>query len=133
MAGPDRGYEVRDVEVRWIAGAGIVLAVVLVAAFVLMRWTFDRFAERERDRQGPPATLVERPGEGVPPEPRLQANPRRDLEAMRAEEEAVLGTYGWVDRERGIVRMPIDRAMEIVVQRGLGKGSAVGGGGGERE
>jgi hypothetical protein len=38
---------------------------------------------------------------------------------MQAEENAALTTYGWVDRDAGIVRMPIERAMEILVERGL--------------
>jgi hypothetical protein len=59
------------------------------------------------------------PGPGRPPEPRLQTNPRLELQEMRAEENAVLQTYGWVDREKGVARMPIDEAMKIVVQRGL--------------
>ena len=68
----------------------------------------------------------------LPPAPRLQANPRLELQEMRAEENAVLQSYGWVDRDQGVARMPIDEAMKIVVQRGLpardsGAGRAGGG------
>jgi hypothetical protein len=133
MAGPDRGHEVRDVELKWIVGFAIILAVVLVATFALMRWTFHRFEQRERARQGAPVSLVEPQGASLPPEPRLQANPRQELKAMRAEEEAILGSYGWVDRELGIVRIPIDAAMEIVVQQGIGEDTVVRGDRGESE
>jgi hypothetical protein len=60
-------------------------------------------------------------GEGnrLPPEPRLQTNPREDLRDLRAKEDAILESYGWVDRNAGVVRIPIDEAMKLTVQRGL--------------
>jgi hypothetical protein len=39
---------------------------------------------------------------------------------MRAEEDRPLTTYGWVDRDAGIVRIPMEEAMKLVVSRGLG-------------
>lgn len=58
------------------------------------------------------------PGQ-VPPEPRIQSAPLIDLRHIRAHEDAVLGSYGWVDKQTGTVRIPIDRAMDILAQRGL--------------
>ncbi len=55
----------------------------------------------------------------VPPEPRIQYAPRLDLQTLRAQEDAILHTYGWVDRSGGVVRLPIDRAMDLIAQRGL--------------
>ena len=54
-----------------------------------------------------------------PPEPRLQKDPAMDLQQFRAGEEAVLHSYGWVDPEKGIVRIPVERAMELVAKEGL--------------
>ena len=54
-----------------------------------------------------------------PPAPRLQTSPTRDLQEMRRAENARLQSYGWVDRTAGIVRLPIERAMEMVVEQGL--------------
>lgn len=119
MAGIERGHETRDVSLRWMAISGVILVLLLSAAFVAMRWAFELLQAREARRQPEPATLVADPGPDRPPEPRLQANPRIDLLQMRAEEKAALESYGWVDRERGVARMPIDEAMKIVVQRGL--------------
>lgn len=119
MAGTERKYETRDVSLRWMAISGVILVLLLIAAFVTMRWTFDRLESREARRQPEPATLVADPGPDRPPEPRLQANPRLELNAMRAEEEEVLHSYGWVDRDKGVARMPIDEAMKLIVQRGL--------------
>ena len=53
-----------------------------------------------------------RPGQRVPPEPRLQTNPREDLRDLRASEDALLNSYGWVDKNNGIVRIPIERGDE---------------------
>jgi hypothetical protein len=65
-----------------------------------------------------PAPLAEGPGR-KPPEPRLQERPFDDVHALHAEEERALTGSGWVDRERGIVHIPIDDAVEILAQRGL--------------
>jgi hypothetical protein len=55
----------------------------------------------------------------LPPEPRLQTNPRADLAELREREDRALNTYSWVDRNAGIVRIPIDRAMSLTLERGL--------------
>ena len=53
------------------------------------------------------------------PAPPRKVVPDRELRELRAAEDAVLDSYGWVDRRAGIVRIPIDRAMELMAQRGL--------------
>jgi hypothetical protein len=55
----------------------------------------------------------------LPPEPRLQVTAPKDLEQYKAAQEEILNNYGWVDQNAGIVRIPIDRAMDILVQKGL--------------
>jgi hypothetical protein len=55
----------------------------------------------------------------LPPEPRLQTTPRQDLKDLRTEEQEWLATYGWVDRNAGVVRIPIDEAIKLTLQRGL--------------
>ena len=54
-----------------------------------------------------------------PPAPRLEIKPRESLDALHAHENAALGNYGWVDRDRGIARIPIDRAAALLAERGL--------------
>jgi len=53
----------------------------------------------------------------TPPEPRLQPRPPEGLAALRAREEEALGRYRWLDAERGVVGVPIDRAIELMLQR----------------
>ena len=54
-----------------------------------------------------------------PPAPNLQNQPFKDIYELRNTEAEKLTTYGWVDREGGIARIPIDRAMEVMLQRGF--------------
>lgn len=53
------------------------------------------------------------------PQPRLETDEPREITAFRTQEEQTLHSYGWVDQSAGVVRIPIDRAMELLAQRGL--------------
>jgi len=113
------GHEESDITIRPILWAAAGLAVIVALIFVLMRWTY--VADLAHDAaQSPPANpLANTYGRQVPPEPRLQTQPVRDLNDLRAAEETVLNSYGWVDRKAGVVRIPIARAMELLIKRGL--------------
>jgi hypothetical protein len=52
----------------------------------------------------------------LPPEPRLQETPALDLATLRNREQERLSTYGWIDRQAGVVHIPIERAMELVAR-----------------
>ena len=53
------------------------------------------------------------------PQPRLETNETTEINAFRLQEEQTLNSYGWVDQQAGIMRIPINRAMELTAQRGL--------------
>jgi hypothetical protein len=53
------------------------------------------------------------------PQPRLETNEPREINDFRVQEERTLHSYGWVDQQAGVVRIPIAHAMELVTQRGL--------------
>ena len=42
-----------------------------------------------------------------------------ELAAFRAREDAILASYAWVDKEHGIVRIPVEEAMRLVAERGV--------------
>jgi hypothetical protein len=113
-----RGHEQRDASVGWIFGivlfllvSGVVIHLVLAALLVTFKHSpasVDAWLPLQNNTQ-PAASSF----------PRLQVSPRLDLSEFRAREDQQLTNYGWVDRSAGIVRVPIERAMELVLQKGL--------------
>lgn len=111
-------HETRDATVRYIVLFGIGMAVAVVAAF-FVSWGALRFFEKYQSLGSPASPLAK--GRVLPPPgiPRLQAHPHQDLERYLAREKEILNSYGWVDRKDGIVRIPIQRAMNILLKNGL--------------
>lgn len=110
------GHESRDVRFAPVlVGAAAVIALVLISAAAMVG-LFDALVGREAALSAPlnplAATLSR-----LPPQPRLQADPILDLQTLRAAEAERLGTYSWVDREAGLVRIPIERAIELLAAR----------------
>ena len=118
LKGPEnshRGYEASDISVgRLFAfAAGVVGLVVLgvVASAVV----FHFFVQHQP--LGPPASPFE-DVRTMPPEPRLQVTAPQDLKRFRDEQEKTLEGYDWVDSQAGVVRIPIERAMDLMLQKG---------------
>ena len=112
-------HEESDVNILGIfAFAGGLLA---TGIFIhLMVWLlFSYLSTREAAKTAPQFPLAATQEQRLPPEPRLQTNPRQDLQDLRAQEDELLNSYRWVDRNAGIVRIPIDEAMRLTLQRGL--------------
>ncbi|MGB7256954.1 MAG: hypothetical protein WBD48_02620 [Pseudolabrys sp.] len=102
-------YERSDADPRLVGAIALGLAIFLIAVPFLLLAIYpgaDRLG-------GIDANLP------VPPAPRLQINPKLDLDRLRAQENARLSTFGWADRDRQIAHIPIERAMELLSQRGL--------------
>ena len=116
---PDLNRETSDVNVASVLGfgAGLIVAAALIHFLVWLLFVY--FSTREAQRVAPQYPLAAGQIERLPPEPRLQTNPREELRDLQAQEDAVLGSYGLVDKDRGVVRIPIDEAMKLIVQRGL--------------
>jgi hypothetical protein len=118
---PRHEHEGTDVGFRSLVIFTVVLALAVAAIMVGTKLILDALRAREPEVVSPPAAVA--PVQ-LPPEPRLQPAPARDMEALRAREDAILGTYGWVDRAEGVARIPIDRAIALVARRGLPVASA---------
>ncbi len=110
---PER-HEHRDADTRTVALFGLALLSTVVFVLLLVFGFLRYLASKPAGSTGPLANFTV-----APPEPHLQVSPSRDLQKLRASEDAALSSYGWVDQKAGIVRLPIDRAMDLVVQRGL--------------
>jgi hypothetical protein len=115
----DVHHEESDINLRAIFGFGAGLLVVAVVVHLLIAGLFKYFDAREARQPMVDYPIAAAEEHRLPPEPRLQVNPRQDLLEMRAHEDDVLMSYGWVDKTAGVVRIPIDEAMRLTLQRGL--------------
>ena len=119
LVNPEVSHEHSDVNIRAILGFGAALFAVAVAVHLLIYGLFGYFDSREGIQAPAEYPIAASQGHHEPPEPRLQTDPRQDLADLRAKEDEVLGSYGWVDKNAGLVRIPIDAAVKLTLERGL--------------
>lgn len=113
------GYELRDISLGPVLAVAFAIFAGLALFCVLMWWMYMALADREATRSRPAHPMAAQQARQLPPAPRLQSAPVDDLIALRQWEEEKLSGYGWVDRDAGVVRIPIERAMKLTVERGL--------------
>ena len=111
-------HERRDVNARIIMyiGLGACVCAVLIHFGLLELFHIYRVQEDRGDPLPPPLRTAE---SQLPPPPRLEVKPGASLQELRRAEQARLSSYRWVDRQTQEVRIPIDRAMELSLERGL--------------
>jgi len=109
-------HEESDVNAWAVGRFGVALLLLCVASLAVLFGLFRYFQTAVREIQGP--EKVAAPAQ-QPPQPRLLSNEGQELRQVRAAEDQILSSYGWIDRGKGVVRIPIQRAMELVAQRGL--------------
>ena len=112
-------HETSDIDIRGVLtfGGGLLGAAIVISFLVWLLFVY--LSGREAVRTTPRFPLATTQEQRLPPEPRLQTNPRQDLNDLRTQEDVVLGNYGWMDKTAGTVRIPIEEAMRLVVRRGL--------------
>ena len=111
------GHESSDVGVRHLGLAAASIIIIAAGLHFLLLGLMRHF----EDQQSRPVGLA-RPLSDILPqsaEPPLQAAPTRDLAQFRAAENERLNHYGWVDKPAGVLRIPINRAMDLVAERGV--------------
>ena len=109
----------REIDVRGILWTGVFLTVLAVVVSLLIWWLLRGFSSFDEKRDVRLTPIEEASPQQQPPEPRLQVNPNEDMRLMREDEDDKLGHAGWVNRQQGIVRLPVDVAMEEVLSRGV--------------
>jgi hypothetical protein len=136
IVNPETHHEKSDVDVRALIWFVVIFIAFAIVTHIGLWMMFKFFASLARGTTNSPLSSVSRPADSaVPPLPRLQPFPTReasgemvapnastppvDMELMRADEEKKLKELGWADRQKGIVRIPIEDAKRLVVQRGL--------------
>lgn len=98
-----------------LAGLALLVAVSFGAMFGLSAFLKSRSVARDPE----PLPVAEANQPRPRPRAALQTDPVADMTKFAKEEEAALSAYAWVDRSAGVVRIPVDRAIEIVAERGL--------------
>jgi hypothetical protein len=132
---PETHHESSDVPTRALFWAMIIFVGFSIVSFFLVLFLYKAFVKSERKQTEAPMTSVARPANlNVPQnQPLLQPFPKKDaqqvevspnrntpvtdLADMRAAEDAVLHSYGYVDKQKGMVRIPIDQAKDLVIGR----------------
>ena len=124
----DIGFEREDMGARNVYAFLIALALMGVLVHFVVKGIYgfmDSYEKAHQPPANPLATATETtraPGKDIPnkfPLPRLEENERLEIKDFRMQEEQTLNSYGWVDQQNGVVRIPIERAMQLLAQRGL--------------
>lgn len=126
IANPDVSHEGKDVNVAMLFKFIVGLAIGTVIILITIRLTMNYLQKREIAQELPPASRVNPPGtRRLPPMPRLQGAPGSELlpldemKKFREEQQAAVNGYSWVNKQAGVVRIPIDVAMQLIAARGL--------------
>jgi hypothetical protein len=112
------GHETRDINLKGVAIFIVALVLTLIGTHLVVIETL-RFYIRHQSTAAPATLIKALPVEQVGPG--LLVNAPVQLREMREREDQMLDSSGWVDRNLGVVRIPIARAMDLVIQRGLPK------------
>ncbi len=115
-----RGHETSDLDARSVFISGLLVSIGLTIVGLLIAWGVYAYFKASSVVPGAAANTVMVPDSiALPPLPRLQENPHVTLVPFVKTQDSILATYGWVNKDSGIVRIPIERAMRLAVQRGF--------------
>ena len=104
-------------DIQFSAIKRVFIALVIIVAVIQTGvWWFYRYIRSEDQRRDVRRSLVES-APPIPPRPRLQVDPSADFQEYLHGQQQVLKSYGWLSRADGRVHIPIDRAMELVVEK----------------
>lgn len=113
----DPTYQDRDLRLNVVMSVVVISLAVTALTFVAMSRMFSTYRKRYVAREQQVSPLARE--RVVPKTVLLQVNEAADFKAYRASEDAVKNQYAWMDQDDGIVRIPVYRAMERVVEQGL--------------
>ena len=111
------GYDTKDVQGKPLAVYFGILAAVTVASAIVALVAWNSWSARPNS--GSIALLPVAEERALPELPRLQPQPQLDIKALHAAEREKLHTYAWIDKQAQIVQIPIERAIDIVAEKGL--------------
>ena len=115
---PYHDHERKDVDVISLFTIVLMLFISCIVIFLVVTAIMHYVKLHEPSKTGGQANI---PATRVAefPAPRLEVKSGASLADLRAAEDADLNSYSWIDRNAGTVRVPIDRAMQLILERGL--------------
>ena len=113
------GHEETDADIGPLVKFAIFLTVLTLVTAALTVGFYKFLDSREQVEKAPRYPLAEGVTRPLPPTPRLQTYPFDDVKAFRVEEAKLLEHYAWIDKNAGTVRIPVSRAIELLVAKGL--------------
>ena len=118
---PGAKYEHTDIDVSVGYKFALWLTVAMIISVFIVYGTFWFFEGREKSANelAQKYPLAASQPRREPPTPNLQKQPFKDVYQLRDAETKKLTEYGWVDKDGGVTHIPIDRAMEVMLQRGF--------------
>jgi hypothetical protein len=112
------GWEKRDVNIKGLFQFAFWMAMVLFVTMVGMNFSFKAF--KKSSTMGPTMSpMVKSSDRMIPSGPLLQVRPHQELQDYCAAQQQNVNTYAWVSQPSGVVRIPVDRAMELILAKGL--------------
>lgn len=114
----DHDHERKDVDVPSLFTIAFLLVLSCIVIFIVVTLMMRYFKAHEPAVTAGEANIPVTRSRDFP-QPRLIVKPGATLADLRAAEDRELNSYGWVDRSAGIARIPIDRAMQLLLERGL--------------
>lgn len=114
---PTKKYEERDAHVRPIIyfAVALTLMIVIVMAGLSGGLSWIEKWANQKDK----SSFYQTGSPALNPSPLLETTPGFNYQQLRAEEDAILLTYGWTDRNQNKIRIPIAQALEIASKEGL--------------
>jgi hypothetical protein len=138
--------KIDDINVWAIVRFAIGLLILGIISYIGLYGLLRLFEHERLAAEAPPPSMTRTAEERLPPPPRLQMmpgspsehkTPEYEMTAMLEEENTTLNSYGWVDKNAGVVRIPISDAMKLLLEKGVamrpspaaqsGTGSNIGG------
>jgi hypothetical protein len=120
---PEANHEPNAVNIPGVVKFFVWLTAAIAFA-ALTVWGLLHYFDARKAQEAPPASPLAT-GPRLPPEPRLQgapgsvSSPSEDIRRFREREDQTLDSYGWIDRTNGVIRIPIEQAKRLILQRGL--------------
>jgi hypothetical protein len=118
----EHGHEENRLSVRGLVIFASAMAALTTLVLLVLTTVMGGFAQEFKREQALTPPMFKEDA-GTFPAPRLQSDPTGEFATFKQQQLDQLNGYGWVDQKQEIAHIPIDRAIEILAEKGLPKGT----------